>query len=73
MRSFAGTESVWVFKDGLISLINNISQMRHSVKLSSAFLKDLKTFLEINDDDDFDQDGGDDDDDDDDNDDDDDD
>ena len=55
-----------MFKDGLISLINNISQMRHSVKLSSAFLKDLKTFLEINNDDDFDQDGGDDDDDDDD-------
>ena len=65
MKSFAGTESVWVFKDGLISLINNISQMRHSVKLSSAFLKDLKTFLEISNDDDFDQDGGDDDDDDD--------
>ena len=51
-----------MFKDGLISLINNISQMRHSVKLSSAFLKDLKTFLEINvDDDDDDNDDDDDD------------
>ena len=35
VKSFAGTESVWVFKVGLDSLINNISQIARALKLAS--------------------------------------
>ena len=35
VKSFAGTESVWVFKVGRDSLINNISQIARALKLAS--------------------------------------
>ena len=44
MKRFAGMESV-CFKVGLFSLINNID-INETLKLCSAFLKDLKTFFE---------------------------